>query len=94
MKAVAANKLTRAINLCLGTATSTLGLTVPAVLLDGLLTHQPVVLGLSSANMILLAVTLILNTLTFSGTHRCRRRSQRTKPDLEAKRKEITQDSS
>lgn len=68
LKAVAANQLTRAINLCLGAATSTLGLTVPAVLLIGLLTHQPVVLGLSSANMVLLAVTLVLNILTFSGT--------------------------
>lgn len=68
LKAVAANQLTRAINLCLGAATSTLGLTVPAVLLIGMLTGQPVVLGLSSANMILLAMTLILNTLTFSGT--------------------------
>jgi Ca2+:H+ antiporter len=68
LKAVATNQLTRAINLCLGAATSTLGLTVPAVLLIGLLTGQPVVLGLSSANMILLAMTLILNTLTFSGT--------------------------
>lgn len=68
LKAVAANQLTRAINLCLGAATSTLGLTVPAVLLVGLLTHQPVVLGLSAANMVLLAVTLVLNTLTFSGT--------------------------
>ena len=68
LKAVAANQLTRAINLCLGAATSTLGLTVPAVLLIGLLTHQPVVLGLSGANMVLLAVTLVLNILTFSGT--------------------------
>ena len=68
MKAVAANQLTRAINLCLGAATSTLGLTVPAVLLIGLLTGQSVVLGVSAANMVLLAVTLILNTLTFSGT--------------------------
>ncbi|MFC3711077.1 calcium:proton antiporter [Sphingoaurantiacus capsulatus] len=66
LKAVAANQLTRAINLCLGAAASTLGLTVPAVLLIGLLTDQPVVLGLSGANMVLLAVTLILNTLTFS----------------------------
>ena len=45
-----------------------MGLTVPAVLLIGLLSHEPVVLGLSPANMVLLAVTLILNTLTFSGT--------------------------
>jgi len=66
-KAVAANQLTRAINLCLGAATSTLGLTVPAVLFIGLMTEQPVVLGVSAANMVLLAVTLVLNTLTFSG---------------------------
>lgn len=68
LKAVATNQLTRAINLCLGAATSTLGLTVPAVLIIGLLTGQPVILGLSAANMVLLVVTLILNSLTFSGT--------------------------
>ena len=68
LKAVAANQLTRAINLCLGAATSTLGLTVPAVLVIGLATGQSVVLGVSPADMILLAVTLVLNTLTFSGT--------------------------
>ena len=67
LRAVAANELTRAVNLCLGAATSTLGLTVPAVLLIGLLTDQPVVLGLSAANMVLLAMTLMLNSLTFSG---------------------------
>lgn len=68
LKAVAANQLTRAINLCLGAATSTLGLTVPAVLAIGLATGQQVVLGVSPANMVLLSVTLVLNTLTFSGT--------------------------
>ncbi|KQM65120.1 calcium:proton antiporter [Sphingomonas sp. Leaf17] len=67
LRAVAANELTRAVNLCLGAATSTLGLTVPAVLLIGLLTGQAVVLGLSAANMVLLAMTLVLNALTFSG---------------------------
>lgn len=66
LRAVAANQLTRAVNLCLGAATSTLGLTVPAVLIIGLATNQPVELGLSNANMVLLAVTLVLNTLTFS----------------------------
>ena len=67
LRAVAANQLQRAINLCLGAATSTVGLTVPAVLAIGLLNGQPVVLGLSTTNMVLLATTLILNTLTFSG---------------------------
>ncbi|WP_240499890.1 hypothetical protein [Sphingomonas montana] len=68
LRAVHANQLTRAINLCLGGAASTLGLTVPAVLLIGVLTGQTIVLGLSSANMVLLAITLVLSTLTFSGT--------------------------
>jgi Ca2+:H+ antiporter len=68
LRAVAANQLTRAINLCLGAAASTLGLTVPAVLLIGLLSGQPVILGLSAANMVLLSMTLVLNGVTFSGT--------------------------
>ena len=68
LRATTANQLTRALNLCLGAALSTLGLTVPAVLSIGLITHQPVMLGLSPANMVLLATTLILTALTFSGT--------------------------
>jgi len=67
LRAVAANQLTRAINLCLGAAASTLGLTVPAVLVIGLISDQNVVLGLSSANMVLLSATLVLNGITFSG---------------------------
>ncbi len=68
LKAVARNELQRAINLCLGAATSTVGLTVPAVLAIGLLTGQTVVLGLKPTEMTLLAVTLILSAQTFSGT--------------------------
>ena len=67
LRAIAANQLTRAVNLCLGAATSTLGLTVPAVLVIGLATGQAVTLGLSPANMVLLVTTLILSALTFSG---------------------------
>ena len=67
LKAVARNELQRAINLCLGAATSTVGLTVPAVLAVGLFTGQTVVLGLAPTEMALLVMTLILSTLTFSG---------------------------
>lgn len=67
LKAVARNELQRAINLCLGAATSTVGLTVPAVLTIGLLTNQTVQLGLKPTEMTLLAVTLILSAQTFSG---------------------------
>lgn len=65
--AIRRDQLTRAINLCLGGAASTVGLTVPAVLAIGLFTGKPVVLGLPSASMVLLASTLVLSTLTFSG---------------------------
>jgi Ca2+:H+ antiporter len=67
LKAIARNELQRAINLCLGAATSTVGLTVPAILAVGLITGQTVVLGLKPTEMALLTVTLILSTLTFSG---------------------------
>jgi Ca2+:H+ antiporter len=66
LRAALANHLQRSVNLCLGGALSTIGLTVPAVLGIGLLTGQPVVLGLNSAEMVLLAITLTVSTLTFS----------------------------
>nr|WP_235919099.1 calcium:proton antiporter [Aureimonas psammosilenae] len=68
LKAVAANELQRAINLCLGAATSTVGLTVPAILFIGLFTGQQVVLGLSPSNMALLVMTLILSIVTFTAS--------------------------
>jgi Ca2+:H+ antiporter len=68
IRAINSNQLQRAVNLCLGAAASTLGMTVPAVLLIGVFTGQPVVLGLSATNMVIAAMTLLLSTLTFTGT--------------------------
>ena len=65
--AIRRDQLTRAINLCLGGAASTVGLTVPAVLAIGLFTGKPVVLGLPPASIVLLTATLVLSGLTFSG---------------------------
>jgi Ca2+:H+ antiporter len=65
--AIKRDQLTRAINLCLGGAASTVGLTVPAVLAIGLFTGKPVVLGLPPASIVLLSSTLVLSGLTFSG---------------------------
>ena len=67
LRAVSANQLQRGINLCLGAAASTIGLTVPAIVAVSLITGQTIVLGLSQAEMVVLAMTLILCTLTFSG---------------------------
>jgi Ca2+:H+ antiporter len=62
------NQLQRAVNLCLGSATSTIGLTVPAVAWIGLVTGQSVVLGIDNASAVLLATTLILSVITFCGS--------------------------
>ncbi|WP_253247363.1 calcium:proton antiporter [Microbacterium sp. LEMMJ01] len=53
-------------NLCHGALVSTVGLTIPAVLLIGMLTGQEVVLAESPANLLMLAVTLLLSLTTFA----------------------------
>ena len=65
-RAVVRNDLQRALNLCLGAALSTVGLTVPCILAISVFTGKSVVLGLSSGEMVVLAVTLLLCSLTFS----------------------------
>jgi len=67
MKAAHANHLQRSVNLLLGSALSTIGLTVPAVLVISLLTGHTVVLGLDGVPMILLLLTLLLSSFTFGG---------------------------
>ena len=67
LRAALANELQRAVNLCLGAAASTIGLTVPAIVAVGLLTGKTVVLGLDPTGVVLLAVTLALSILTFGG---------------------------
>lgn len=65
LRAAAANRLQRSVNICLGSALATIGLTVPAVLLIGLVTGARVELGLDAIEMVLLLLTLLVSTLTF-----------------------------
>ena len=67
LRAALNNQLQRSINLSLGASASTIGLTVPAILCIGLATGKTMVLGLDPTGMTLLALTLVLSTLTFSG---------------------------
>lgn len=67
LRAVSLNRMQRTINLCLGAAASTIGLTVPVLLLLGVFTGQKIVLGLVPSQMVLLMLTLILSILTFTG---------------------------
>ena len=67
VKAALNNEMQRALNLCLGAFVSTVGLTVPAVLVIGLVTHKQVIMGLSGAEMLLFAITALLTLLSFNG---------------------------
>jgi Ca2+:H+ antiporter len=67
LKAAYRNQLQRTVNLCLGAFLSTVGLTLPAVLTIGLVTGQSVVLGVDATGQVLIALTLVLSVLTFSG---------------------------
>jgi len=61
------NHLQRAVNVCLGSALATIGLTIPAVLTVGLLTGRDVHLGLDQLQEVLLILTLFVSALTFGG---------------------------
>ena len=61
------NHLQRAVNVCLGSALATIGLTIPAVLMIGLVTGRQVHLGLSEVETVLLILTLFVSGLTFAG---------------------------
>ena len=65
IQAARGNQLQRAVNICLGSALATIGLTVPAVLTIGWVTGQRVVLGLDDSDIVILSVTLIVSLVTF-----------------------------
>ncbi|RDV05863.1 calcium:proton antiporter [Undibacter mobilis] len=66
-KAASQNHLQRSVNLSLGSALSTIGLTIPAMLVISLFTGTPLQLGLAPADAILLGLTLLIAQMTFSG---------------------------
>jgi Ca2+:H+ antiporter len=66
VRAAADNQLQRSINVSLGTALSSICLTIPAVLLIGFITGQKIVLGLDPAHIVLLVLTLVVSLLTFA----------------------------
>ncbi|MGO3190116.1 MAG: calcium:proton antiporter [Microbacterium sp.] len=66
IRAAAGGEIQRVINLCHGALVSTVGLTIPAVLIIGMLTGQRVVLAETPADLMLLGVTLLLSIGTFA----------------------------
>lgn len=61
------NQLQRSVNLSLGSALSTIGLTIPTMLVLSLLIGIPLELGLAPVQAILLVLTLFVAQMTFSG---------------------------
>ncbi len=59
------NRLQRSVNLLLGSAVASIGLTIPAVVLITILTGNPLTLGLNHADSILLLITLASALITF-----------------------------
>ncbi len=60
------NKVQRSINIFLGSVLSTIGLTVPIMLVVSYLTAHEVYLGLDGANNLLLMLTLAVSVVTFA----------------------------
>ena len=60
------NQLQHSINILFGSVLATIGLTIPAVLMIGLLTKRPVALGLQGGNLPLLLLTLAVSVVTFT----------------------------
>ena len=68
VRAAAGNDLQRAVNVLLGSVLASIGLSIPAILIYGLLAGVPIVLGLDQVGITLLALTLVLCTMTFSSS--------------------------
>ncbi|MCM2552254.1 calcium:proton antiporter [Burkholderia glumae] len=64
--AARANRLQTSLNLALGSALASIGLTIPTVAAVFIWTGQPLTLGIGSMETVLLALTLLVSTLTLS----------------------------
>jgi len=68
VRAAAAGQIQRVSNLCHGALVSTVGVTVPVVLLIGLVTGQTVLLAESPSNLALLVMTIALTVVSFGNS--------------------------
>lgn len=64
IRATLANRLQTSLNLALGSALATIGLTIPAVAALAIAADLPLALGLDAKSAVLLFLTLIVSTLT------------------------------
>jgi len=69
VRAARANRLQTSLNLALGSALASIGLTIPAVAVVAIVLGTPLTLGLDAKEEVLLALTLLVSVLTL-GTGR------------------------
>ena len=65
IKAAMRNQLQRSVNILHGSVLASIGLTIPAVLTIGMVTHRPITLGIEGGNLPLLVLTLAASIVTF-----------------------------
>jgi Ca2+:H+ antiporter len=66
VRAAARNRMQTSLNLALGSALATIGLTIPSVAAVSIYLHLPLELGLPPKEMALLALTLLVSTVTLA----------------------------
>jgi len=69
VRAARANRLQTRMNLAIGSALASIGLTIPAVALAAIVFRLPLVLGLEPKDLVMLALTFLVSTVTL-GTGR------------------------
>jgi Ca2+:H+ antiporter len=69
VRAARLNRLQTSLNLALGSALASIGLTIPAVAVVSIMLHLPLALGLTPKDMVLLFLTLLVSVITL-GTGR------------------------
>ena len=69
VRAAAHNEIQRSINIFLGSVLSTIGLTVPTMILVALAIGHPLVLGVTGTDLLMLVLTLAVAMVTFASGH-------------------------
>ena len=64
VRAARANRLQTSMNLALGSALASIGLTIPAVVAVSFLFHLPLVLGVDGKDLILMSLTFVVGAIT------------------------------
>ncbi|MEO8005218.1 MAG: calcium:proton antiporter [Betaproteobacteria bacterium] len=66
VRAALANQVQRSVNIFLGSVLSTIGLTIPAMVIISELTGQSLILGVQHADLIMLLLTIAVSMVTFA----------------------------